>query len=74
MPAVVTSYEICMRDQHHLMYRNWRFLVVDEGHRIKNLNCKLIRSGASPYALKSSGAVAHCHIQQTSLILTALGA
>ena len=47
LPVVVTSYEICMRDQRHLMYRNWRFLVVDEGHRIKNLNCKLIRSGAS---------------------------
>ena len=46
LPVVVTSYEICMRDQRHLMYRNWRFLVVDEGHRIKNLNCKLIRSGA----------------------------
>ena len=30
------------------MYRKWRFLVVDEGHRIKNLNCKLIRSGAYP--------------------------
>ena len=42
-PVVVTSYEICIRDQKQLQDRNWKFLVVDEGHRIKNLNCKLIR-------------------------------
>lgn len=42
-PVVVTSYKICMRDQRFLEHRNWKFLVVDEGHRIKNLNCKLIR-------------------------------
>lgn len=43
LPVVVTSYEICMRDQRFLENRNWKFLVVDEGHRIKNLNCKLIK-------------------------------
>ena len=42
-PVMVTSYEICMKDQRFLMCKNWKFLVVDEGHRIKNLNCKLIR-------------------------------
>ena len=42
-PVVVTSYEICMRDQKHLAYLMWKYLIVDEGHRIKNLNCKLIR-------------------------------
>ena len=42
-PVVVTSYEICMKDQKFLCNRNWKFLVVDEGHRIKNLNCKLIK-------------------------------
>ncbi len=43
-PVVVTSYEICIRDQKFLQFRSWKFLVVDEGHRIKNLNCKLIRA------------------------------
>jgi len=43
LPVVVTSYDICMRDQRFLENRKWRFLVVDEGHRIKNLNCKLVR-------------------------------
>lgn len=43
LPVVVTSYDICMRDQRFLENRKWKFLVVDEGHRIKNLNCKLIK-------------------------------
>ena len=43
LPVLVTSYDICMRDQRFLENRKWKFLVVDEGHRIKNLNCKLIR-------------------------------
>ena len=42
-PVVVTSYEVCMRDQYYLAHHSWKFLIVDEGHRIKNLNCKLIR-------------------------------
>lgn len=43
LPVVVTSYEICMRDQKTMHDLNWKYLIVDEGHRIKNLNCKLIR-------------------------------
>lgn len=42
-PVYVTSYEICMNDFLHLADKNWKLLIVDEGHRIKNLNCKLIR-------------------------------
>ena len=41
--VIVTSYEICMRDVKFLQSKNWKFMVVDEGHRIKNLNCKLIK-------------------------------
>ncbi|KAF7729861.1 hypothetical protein EC973_003595 [Apophysomyces ossiformis] len=42
-PIIVTSYEIVMNDRKHLQRYNWKYIVVDEGHRIKNLNCKLIR-------------------------------
>lgn len=42
-PVVVTSYEICMRDQRSMYSLDWKYIIVDEGHRIKNLNCKLIR-------------------------------
>ena len=44
LPVVVTSYEIVLKDSVYLSNKSWKFLIVDEGHRIKNLNCKLIRS------------------------------
>jgi len=42
-PVVVTSYEICMNDRKFLSHFGWKFIIIDEGHRIKNLNCRLIR-------------------------------
>jgi len=32
-----------MNDRKHLQRYRWKYIIVDEGHRIKNLNCKLIR-------------------------------
>ncbi|KAI4138454.1 MAG: hypothetical protein L6R39_006777, partial [Caloplaca ligustica] len=42
-PVVCTSYEICMRDRKHLANIRWKFIAVDEGHRLKNFNCKLVK-------------------------------
>ncbi|KAI8822857.1 SNF2 family N-terminal domain-containing protein [Fimicolochytrium jonesii] len=42
-PIIVTTYEICMRDKNHLQLLKWVYVIVDEGHRLKNLDCKLIR-------------------------------
>ncbi|XP_060781851.1 lymphoid-specific helicase [Neoarius graeffei] len=42
-PVVVTSFEIAMIDRKYLQRFQWKYLIVDEGHRIKNLNCRLIR-------------------------------
>lgn len=42
-PVVVTSYEICMNDKKFLGNYQWRYIIVDEGHRLKNMNCKLIK-------------------------------
>ncbi|QSL64065.1 hypothetical protein MERGE_000220 [Pneumocystis wakefieldiae] len=42
-PIIVTSYEVVMNDKLYLKRYQWKYIVVDEGHRIKNLNCKLIR-------------------------------
>ena len=42
-PVVVTSYEICMNDKKFLAPYQWRYIIVDEGHRLKNMNCKLIQ-------------------------------
>ena len=58
-PVVCTSYEICMKDKKYLANYQWKFIVVvcaiavsylthtefsqDEGHRLKNFNCKLVK-------------------------------
>merc|ERR1712029_377418 len=41
--VVVTSYEIAMNDRAAFSSIMWRYIVVDEGHRLKNMNCRLIR-------------------------------
>ncbi|XP_068183416.1 lymphoid-specific helicase [Antennarius striatus] len=42
-PVVVTSFEISMIDRKFLQRFQWKYLIVDEGHRIKNLNCRLVQ-------------------------------
>ena len=42
-PIVVTSYEIVLADVKFLQKYQWKYIVVDEGHRLKNFNCKLLR-------------------------------
>jgi ATP-dependent DNA helicase len=42
-PVVITSYEICMNDRNFLNKYSWSFLIIDEGHRLKNFDCRLIR-------------------------------
>ena len=39
-PIVVTTYEMCMKDRQFLSGFLWKYIVVDEGHRLKNLDCK----------------------------------
>ncbi|KAL1969406.1 hypothetical protein VTN77DRAFT_9599 [Rasamsonia byssochlamydoides] len=42
-PVVCTSYEICMNDRKWLAQYQWKYIIVDEGHRLKNMNCRLIK-------------------------------
>lgn len=42
-PVVITTYEMVIRDRAPLSEYYWGFIVVDEGHRLKNLDCKLMR-------------------------------
>uniref|UniRef100_A0A3B3SHY7 Helicase, lymphoid specific n=1 Tax=Paramormyrops kingsleyae TaxID=1676925 RepID=A0A3B3SHY7_9TELE len=42
-PVVITSFEIAMRDRKYLQRFQWKYLILDEGHRIKNLNCRLVQ-------------------------------
>lgn len=42
-PVIVTSYEIVIADSKLLQRYKWKYVIVDEGHRLKNFNCKLLR-------------------------------
>ncbi|KAL5715233.1 ATP-dependent DNA helicase ddm1 [Ranunculus cassubicifolius] len=43
-PIVVTSYEVAMNDaRKYLKHYSWTYVVIDEGHRLKNSKCKLLR-------------------------------
>ncbi|KAI9714251.1 MAG: hypothetical protein M1828_001182 [Chrysothrix sp. TS-e1954] len=42
-PVICTSYEICMNDRKFLARFNWKYIIVDEGHRLKNHNSRFIR-------------------------------
>lgn len=42
-PVVVTTYEMIIKDRVHLAKYKWGYIVVDEGHRLKNSNSKLMQ-------------------------------
>jgi ATP-dependent DNA helicase len=42
-PVIITSYEIVMADVKFLQRYSFKYVVVDEGHRLKNMNCRLLR-------------------------------
>ncbi|XP_075501519.1 ATP-dependent DNA helicase DDM1-like [Primulina tabacum] len=43
-PVVITSYEIALNDaRKNLRHYSWKYLVVDEGHRLKNSKCLLLK-------------------------------
>ena len=39
-PIFVTSYEMAINDSKMLGSMRWKFIVVDEGHRLKNRNAR----------------------------------
>jgi ATP-dependent DNA helicase len=42
-PIVCTNYEMVMNDKKYLSQYKWKFIIIDEGHRLKNMNCKLVQ-------------------------------
>ncbi|XP_039261081.2 lymphocyte-specific helicase-like [Styela clava] len=42
-PVVITSYEILINDRAVLSAYHWEYLILDEGHRIKNTKCRLLK-------------------------------
>ncbi|KAK7443129.1 hypothetical protein CaCOL14_008249 [Colletotrichum acutatum] len=42
-PVVCTSYEMVLRERATLSKFNWAFIIIDEGHRMKNFESKLFQ-------------------------------
>nr|VWO94954.1 Uncharacterized protein [Ganoderma boninense] len=42
-PVVLTTYQMIINDRAELARVHWGFIVVDEGHRLKNIDCVLMR-------------------------------
>lgn len=42
-PVTVTTYEIVCRDRKDIQRCDWKYIIVDEGHRLKNFKCRLFR-------------------------------
>ncbi|KAJ7868090.1 SNF2 family N-terminal domain-containing protein [Mycena olivaceomarginata] len=42
-PVVITTYDLINKDRALIGGIPWSYIVVDEGHRLKNMNCALVR-------------------------------
>jgi SNF2-related domain len=42
-PVIITSFEIAIRERKALSKLSYKYLVVDEGHRLKNSKCLLVQ-------------------------------
>ncbi|XP_034242114.1 lymphocyte-specific helicase-like isoform X2 [Thrips palmi] len=43
-PVIITSYDYPLRDAKFLNKTSWRYIIIDEGHRLKNHNSLLSRA------------------------------
>lgn len=42
--VLITHYDFVMRDKQFLRKIRWNYMIVDEGHRLKNSDCMLART------------------------------
>eukprot|EP00466_Bigelowiella_natans_P000306 jgi/Bigna1/66241/fgenesh1_pg.1_\ len=42
-PVVLTTYEMILSDGKRFLSKKWKYLVVDEGQRLKNRECRLLK-------------------------------
>ncbi len=50
--VLVTHYDLIMRDKAFLKKIRWHYMIVDEGHRLKNHDCMLSRTLVSGYHIR----------------------
>lgn len=42
--VLITHYDLIMKDRQFLKKIHWHYLIVDEGHRLKNHQCALAKT------------------------------
>lgn len=50
--VLITHYDLIMRDKAFLKKIHWHYLIIDEGHRLKNHECALARTIVSGYRIR----------------------
>ncbi|CAM6084117.1 unnamed protein product [Calypogeia fissa] len=50
--VLVTHYDLIMRDKAFLKKIRWHYMIVDEGHRLKNHDCMLSRTLVNGYHIR----------------------
>lgn len=50
--VLITHYDLIMRDKAFLKKVNWHYMIVDEGHRLKNRDCILSRTLVTGYNIR----------------------
>lgn len=75
--VLLTTYEMLMGklDRPRLSKHSWQCIVIDEGHRLKNANCKLnaeLKMYRSTSRLLLTGTCGWSHIKCTSAELVAV--
>jgi len=60
-PVVITTYEMTIKDRVHLAKYDWGQVIVDEGHRLKNMDSILMQE------IKKYPSVGRMHLTGTPL-------
>lgn len=42
-PIIVTTYEVIRFDINYLKSIHWKFIIIDEGHKLKNIDAQISR-------------------------------
>lgn len=70
--VLVTSYEMCMREKSTLRKFSWEYIIIDEAHRIKNVDSllsQIIRTFVSRGRLLITGTPLQNNLQELWALL-----
>ncbi|KAK9672015.1 hypothetical protein RND81_12G070200 [Saponaria officinalis] len=63
--VMLTHYDMIMRDKQYLKKIHWYYMIIDEGHRLKNHECALSRILCSEYRIRRRLLLTGTPIQNT---------